>query len=412
MTTSSTTAIDAADLVSPHVGIVHRIDDGLVRYDHPRLASVYAQVCDTRPIFEVAQDARAGGLAPQRGAAVRAALGESIERYSACHVPRSRLRLAPAADLCGRDIVPPHWRDPAVAQQAVSWVSGTRLASAGAGERAWVAASRVYLAEVDDLTAVVTPTSTGLAAHTDPWRALRSGLLEVIERDAVMTTWLTRAQARPVSCTPRWRTSAGHEVRFDRAVESYALYLLDSPLGVPVAFAVAYGAPRQPAAAVGAAAHLDLATACRRALIEAAQTFGLALQLLARGRTPAPTPAEALDLDDHVAYYLAPERLEAFDFLRNSPAPPVHVDLAAGVDADLEDDPERDVRAVIARAEQCGLPCYAVDVTAPDVRAAGLWVIRAVVPGLYPLVVGGGSPPQHPRLPPHAAVNPDPHPFP
>jgi len=197
-------------------------------------------------------------------------------------------------------------------------------------------------------------------------------------------------------------------VRFDRAVERYEVYLLDSPVGVPVAFAVAYGAERQPAAAVGAAAHLDVASACRRALVEAAQTFGLALHLLARGTTPAKTPAEVRDLDDHVAYYLPAERVGAFDFLRSSTEPPVDVDL----DATADDEPERDIRTIVARAGQGGMPSYAVDVTAPDVRVAGLWAVRAVIPGLYPLIVGGGPPAPHPRLDPAAAVNPDPHPFP
>jgi len=405
---TGSSVLSTADLVSPHVGIVHRLDDGLVRYDHPRLASVYAQVCDTRAIFDVAQDARAGGLAASRRDAVLAALGESIERYSACHVPRSRLRVASVADLGAADVVSPHWREPSDQRDRVSWVLGTRLAASAAGQPAWIAASRVYLSEVDDLGAVVTPTSTGLACHTDPWRALRSGLLEVIERDAVMTTWLSRARVRPVDCARRWRTPSGREVRFDRAVERYEVYLLDSPVGVPVAFAVAYGAERQPAAAVGAAAHLDVASACRRALVEAAQTFGLALHLLARGTTPAKTPAEVRDLDDHVAYYLPAERVGAFDFLRSSTEPPVDVDL----DAAADDEPERDIRTIVARAGQGGLPCYAVDVTAPDVRVAGLWAVRAVIPGLYPLIVGGGPPAPHPRLDPTAAVNPDPHPFP
>lgn len=50
--------------------------------------------------------------------------------------------------------------------------------------------------------------------------------------------------------------------------------------------------------------------------------------------------------------------------------------------------------------------------TTPDVRSCGGWVVRALVPGLYPLTVGHGEHfLAHPRLA-GVDVNPDPHPFP
>ncbi len=73
-----------------------------------------------------------------------------------------------------------------------------------------------------------------------------------------------------------------------------------------------------------------------------------------------------------------------------------------------------------------GSGCYAVDVTAPDVRAAGLHVIRTLAPGLCALDVVQrarflGCPryfdvAAKDRLTAHIRteddLNPDPHPFP
>jgi ribosomal protein S12 methylthiotransferase accessory factor len=274
---------------------------------------------------------------------------------------------------------------------------------------AWVASTRAFLLHSDDQPDVATPTSTGLASHPDPWRALYSGLLEIIERDAVMITWLTRRRAVPLRTGLSWTTPGGRTVRFDRSVEQYHLFLLDSPTSVPVVFAVAFGAAGQPAMAVGAAAHLHLPHACRKALVEAHQTLHWATGMRAGGQRVPASADDLDDFDDHVAYYLEPERRRAADFLLDSDAEPVQVDI----DGDLfQANAELSTRTVVEMCEDGGVECYAVDVTAPDVREAGLWVVRAVSPQLYPLLVGSGARPDHPRLPASSPVNPDPHPFP
>ncbi|MEO8888783.1 MAG: YcaO-like family protein [Jatrophihabitantaceae bacterium] len=395
-------------LVSADVGVVHRVDAGVTQYDHPRLAPTFAQVCDTGPLFGVAHPARAGGMAEDPRHSRLAALGEAVERYSAAAVPASRLRSARPVDLAGAPLVEPDWTADPGEPGVIRWVRGSRLRPVGSSEPAWIAASRVYLSDADEPGRVAVPTSTGLACHPDPWRALYSALLEVIERDAVMITWLTRTGGEPLRTSLRWLGDQGNAVRFDRAVEHYELYRLDSPTGVPVVFAVAFGAEQQPGAAVGAAADLDLGRACRKALVEAHQTMHWASHMMTAGRTGSADGA-LRDLDDHVAHYLDHQYVRAFDFLRRGTRAALDVELGVLPPAV---DPEAGCRALVARAEAAGVDCFAVDVTAPEVRSAGLWVIRAVLPGLYPLLVGDNKRPDHPRLRASAPVNPDPHPFP
>lgn len=402
-------------LVSPDVGVIHRVDAGVTQYDHPRLAPAYAQMCDTGALFGVRTSAHAGGMADDPQLAWLAAAGEAIERYSATAVPGTRLRRAHPAELGATPAVPPQWLGEHREAGPLSWVPGAQLRPDGPARPAWVAASRVYLAHHEEPGRVVMPTSSGLACSADPWQALYAALLEVIERDAVMITWLTRCRATPLHSALRWIARGGNEIRFDRAPERYRLYLLDSPTGLPVVFAVARGAQRQPGAAVGAAAHPSLPHACRKALVEAHQTMQWATHMLAEGRPPTASPGAITDLDAHVAYYLDPARAAAFDFLDGDGIGTG--DGRAGAVVDLAHlpclpDPDAGCRQVVAAVSAAGLDCYAVDVTAPEVRAAGLWVIRAVVPGLYPLLVGCGPRPDHPRLPADAPVNPDPHPFP
>lgn len=394
-------------VLSEDVGLVHSVTPGVSRWDHPRLAPAFTVLADTFPIFGDTLDARPGGLAAHPRAAWHAAVGEAIERYSALHVPLSRVRRARRDQLDGA-VADPEWLAGTTERPAVHWVAGAQLRPAGASVAAQVAASRVLLVNLDKHAPVLPPTSSGLASHTDPWRALGSGLAELIERDAFMRTWLHRSAPVPLETALRWREPDGRVVHFDRARESYRLFRLDSVVGVPVVLAVALGTAGQPTVAVGAGADLDLARACRRALVECFQTFHWTLHLQAEGRAVPQSAADLHDFDDHVTYYLDPSRLRAFDFLLHSGRPAKSVDLDA---VGEQSTPQRRVDTLLARLEAAGLSAFAVDVTSPDVREAGLWVVRAAVPGLYPLHAGIGT-----RLDRHllgdGELNPDPHPFP
>jgi ribosomal protein S12 methylthiotransferase accessory factor len=401
--------LDLDEAVSADVGIVHRVDEGLAGYDHPRLAGYTATICDTEPLLGAHHDPNAGGLAPELPTARRAAVGEALERYSAAHIPASRLSRQRRAEL-SEPAVGPDWLGCAPADDPpVHWVGGGRLVAEHGDVRSvptLLAASRVYLTGIDDSPALGTTTSTGLAFHSDPWSALRSGLLEVVERDAVMVSWLTRSAGREITSRLRWSESSGVRVDFDRACETYRLFRLDSPTGIPVVFAFALGAAGQPPVAVGAAADLTVARAARRALVEANQTFQW-VKYMRAVRRPVPEREDVRDLDDHVAYYLAPARLTAFRHLLEQ-RPSIEIDLD-------EIEPPRPasdhVAEIVTRLHNCGFDAFAADVTSPDVREFG-WAVRALIPQLYPLTIADEHRRLHPRLAGVTALNPDPHPFP
>jgi hypothetical protein len=72
-----------------------------------------------------------------------------------------------------------------------------------------------------------------------------------------------------------------------------------------------------------------------------------------------------------------------------------------------------DVAAIVTALGERDISVFATDITTPDLRRCGLWVVRALVPQLYPLVIEHGLVlDAHPRLAALGEVNPDPHPFP
>ena len=126
--------------------------------------------------------------------------------------------------------------------------------------------------------------------------------------------------------------------------------------------------------------------------------------------------------DDHIRFYASPERARLTAFLDG-----------AGERRDVRDvcplegeDVAAQIDAVVARVEARGAGVYAVDVTAADIRAAGLHVAKVVSPELCALDVAhdarflGGRRLYHAAFEaglreeplPKDELNPHPHPFP
>jgi ribosomal protein S12 methylthiotransferase accessory factor len=224
------------------------------------------------------------------------------------------------------------------------------------------------------------PISTGVAAHTDPVCAMVSALCEVIERDAIALTWLTR---RPLAAIAP-SCGAGRPLRrlLDAIEDTRVRYLFfdaTTDVGVPTVFSVQL-APDQPACqlAVSCATAPDPETAMSRAIVEAATTRGA---LAAAG----PLPRDVADFSDLVhgaAYYARGEGRGDFDFLLRAAS-----GTALGLPAGLPDcaTPPDALRALVARLAALGMEAVAVDLTTDELRDVGLWVVRVVVPQLVPI---------------------------
>jgi ribosomal protein S12 methylthiotransferase accessory factor len=402
-----------ADVVSPYVGLVTALDELLPSPDDARLFHVVAAAADQagtlgRHAATPGQPGSAYG--PDRARARTAAIAEAVERYSAAYVPHEQLVTASARELGPAAPAPESFALFAPEQYArpgfpfvpftsvvrVRWVRGRRLAD---GADAWLPAQLVYLGLPEGEPAIAYSTSNGLAAGPDREHALLAALLELVERDAFMLAWNARRSFPLLD----WRRSAALRAYHDRYLAPAWAQLSTVDLSevhdVPVVLAIVRGRPG--ALVVGAGAAALVADAWQKAVTEA-----YAVRKAARERVlsrPGP-PTEVLDFPDHIAFYAYDENADRAAFLDASRErrAPVEVAPLAG-----------DLAAHLAVR---GIETYAVDVTSPDVREAGVAVIRAIAPRLLPLDVRhdarflGGD--RLRKLCPFAELNPDPHPFP
>jgi ribosomal protein S12 methylthiotransferase accessory factor len=328
------------------------------------------------------------------------ALGEAVERYAAYHLDPKRLSTGVAVPGA---ITPADCVLHSEAQYAqdgfsyrrwtpdaeISWVGGTDLHS---GEAVALPAALVHLVypmpRVEDNFAAVT--SNGLAAGPTLARAIMGGLCEVIERDALMITWMNRIPAVEVdamACRCHAATIIRHYRRFGVRVRLLKLATDQLPT---VIMAVADDSdPARPARLIGMGCDLDPVVACDKAIFELCQTRP---SEAVRYRESPPegrlkSYEDVKELDDHPGFHAQRQNLHEFDFLNGGAEPVALRDLASFATGDAE----ADVAAVAARLKQTGARAAYAEITTPDVAEAGYRVVRAIATGLQPIHFGWGQ---------------------
>jgi len=327
------------------------------------------------------------------------ALGEAIERYSAYHWDPRRVRVGLAAPgaITPADCV---LHTPAqyaagllyarwTPETETSWITGVELPS---GEPVEVPAALAYLVSptprpIDHVAAI---TSNGLAAGADLERAIIGGLHELIERDALMITWLNKLPATLIE-TPQSGCMAAaiirHYARFGVVVRLLSLATDQAPF---VIMAVADNPdPSQGARVIGMGCDCDPVAAVDKAVFELCQARPSMASRMRQddhsGRLNS--YADVRDLDDHPLFHALPRNLGEFDFL-----------LASGASVRLEDmqrpeatEPIDILSTIVAAARNAGSRVAYVDITAPDIAPLGPRVVRCFATGLQPIHFGFGE---------------------
>ena len=419
-------------VVSPYVGIVRSVEEVVAEpFDLP-LPNL---CCETGWLGPPQHGVGSGR---SREHARCAAIGEAVERYSACFSDDAPSVVATARELGDEVVAPARFALHTPAQHAepgfpyapfddetpVAWIDAWSLSR---DEPAKIPGQLAYLTWQlrPGERRIAVATSSGLACHTSVEEALLRGLLEVLERDAFMLTWRARL-SWPLLCWEPESRLGWFERRVLRPTGLTTAALdLSTVWNVPCVVAVARASVGGDAPlGVGAAAAASVEEAAEKALDEAVRVRSWASVL--RGLDPAGEAVTGPDaiqtFEQHVQFYAYERNAPAVDFLDGSPErrPASEISALAGAT------PLEKVRALCGRLARRGYEPYAVDVTAPDVGAAGLCVLKVVVPELCALDVEHGARylgsarllEEPARLGFHGAplsedeLNTDPHPFP
>ncbi len=329
--------------------------------------------------------------------AVLSAVGETIERYSASFPDESRIVWRRPRDLEG-DVLDPrdfplyaerHYRRKSFPYARFNaairhpWVQGTWLA--GGGE-VWVPAVFAFLSlKLHAEQLFVRETSNGLASWTERDPAALRAVLELVERDAFLSAWMTATPGRAVTLDdaldPRLRRVFDAVETLGAAIEIFTLPT--SACGTTVLCVARGDGERYPGATIALAADLDPAAALQGAILELGQTAPHLRRMMQTGAIAIPARDTGVHgMLDHAAYYFSADRAAAFDFLRGGGS--------ISVRALTSRTRRRTLAACTAALRKANVRVALVDVTAPDVATGPFRVIRAVSPDLQPLSYGYG----------------------
>ena len=267
-------------------------------------------------------------------------------------------------------------------------------ARSGVARRRLVAvpASLVYLvypvSRVEDSFAPAT--SNGLAGGPSLSAAILSGLSELIERDALLITWMNRLPAVEIEFIDAGGPAAAVWRHYSRFGVEVRAFLLTTDLPASVVMAVAFDHdPGRPATLIGLGCHLDPAVAAEKAIFELCQARpsesrryrdnppGLRLKRYEDVKT----------LEDHSAFLALPERRGEFEFLLHRAQRVRLQDIPNRSSGDTE----RDLESCANGLGERGYRVLYVHLTMADIAQCGVHVVRTLVPGLQPIHFGWGQ---------------------
>lgn len=223
--------------------------------------------------------------------------------------------------------------------------------------------------------AVVPSTSSGLAAHTDPWLALLRAAQELLERDAFTVTWINSLGGREIALGNEYvapvRERGGEVLAFDLSQDWNPHHVVAVCGKLPMR--------GQPRISLGVACRETRALAIEKAYLEWVQgimyagqgAYGLLRNDFA-GVGEQPTSFE-----EHAVHYsLHADKWDKVPLLR------YRVRMARRR-ADVERKSPAEILEHLWRSlTEVGVELFYRELTTPDVRGAGLSVMRVLSPAL------------------------------
>lgn len=226
------------------------------------------------------------------------------------------------------------------------------------------------------------PISTGLAAHSDPFKAMCGAILEVIERDALALNWLLQ---RPLK---RLRIAPENCLRFAAvtaqmlAAPDVLLYEATTDLGLPIIYARRYRPGHEKVTnVVACACDFSVENAVRKAISELVM---ISNALEVTEHQPPDDKIHCESLLDGATFMMRPANNDAFAFLGE--AGEISLDALIANEPPVHSlYPEQRLYWLANRLQMCGKSLYLAELTCDELADVGLRSFRAVLPELMPM---------------------------
>ncbi|WP_206610495.1 YcaO-like family protein [Actinomyces wuliandei] len=254
------------------------------------------------------------------------------------------------------------------------------------GTAVWAPAQLIHMAgQWRNEPAVGYATSNGLACGITYTEAALSGLFEVVERDGFMLTWYNKLSLPQIEVISSPTLQDYIERHFTPTGLDIHLVNMSAFSGIPAILAVVRSRTSVLAPfAIGAASAATVERACVKAATEAMYTRTWMKTEQREGRVirhPADFSKTLRTFEDHIRLYAGTPIMTEADFLTTSPCRCEVSELPSFDDTS----PNRLWHNLVEHLSQQGHRVITFDLTSPDIRDAGVHVVKTVVSGLRPL---------------------------
>ena len=395
------------ELVSPRVGVMRAVSLRVKNADQPDLPIICDGLLshfDFHKGEAIERGSSGKGFTEEQ--AMLSAIGEAVERYCASHPPGAAMRRAAAAELDGEIVSPEELVLYSPAQYArnylpfARWAPSnqllwTRVQGVVRDTPAWAPATFLFLAapaSAEPQEFLAAPTSSGFAAGVDLAHALRAAIVELLERDAFVITWLNRLRVKEIDLEQAGGVTTSIARTFARSGTILRAFLLPTDLpAVPILVVALDTTGTGPAAIVALGCGMRPRQALEKAMFEMCQVNEPMHRAHREGRgTSLNAYHDVRTLEDHAAFFFRRDHLHELDFLLSHTSA-----ISIGDIEDYGGDTVQDDLHVLAAGfDRAGCRAFYRDVTTPDLRGYPITVVRALVTHLQPIHFGHG----HERL--------------
>lgn len=363
-----------ANIFSDKFGIVNAM---LERHELDKY-NLYMYQClsaNTVGLFNISREVSSGGLgvSETKNIAMTSCLAEALERYCMSYIPKSEIIVNTKKDMDGNHMFndfslysEEQYNENSLflnpGKDKIEW---TKIYSIKDNSFMFWPASLIYLPY--DLNKVVAETtSTGMAAGFTIQDCIKSGLLELIERDALMINFMQRLNPPEIDI----KTIQGVNKELIKTItEEYniRIYKLYSDINVPIYLSIIFKKEKSKIHyGIGACANTNSDYAINKSLKECLFTYFYSLNIMDVRQSKS---NKIKTLYEHFLYYQG----DNFEQLLFNSKKEKYVKEEIKFDD------------ILNELEKNNIKVYYKDLTTEDIKETGIRVIKVVAPSLIDL---------------------------
>ncbi|MFH1503597.1 MAG: YcaO-like family protein [Candidatus Diapherotrites archaeon] len=267
-----------------------------------------------------------------------------------------------------------------VKNSKLRWVKGKDISN---NSEILIPAQLVYVDfNFEDEPMIRPRVSTGAATNETLEEAFYSGIMENIERDSYMVSYLSKKQLPKINL----------DRNFSEIVNYFRRYLLDlhvfettSDLGIPSFMCLNIDRTELgPAVSVGLKASLNPKEGILGSIRESQQVRNWIRNLwIQKGKPKISSVEDIKEVEDRGFYWYNIDKICELDYMLKSTSLKEFRDINSSV---------KDKKDIVRHLKDKKVDSYYVDLTAPAFKDAGFFVIKAINPQLHPLFLDEAFP--------------------